>query len=74
MRLYCLVYKTLRQAKRDQLVHWIIYVCIIELLGHCLGMSAKEEIRLYSFGKELISCLSSANVREFHEIHRARIY
>ena len=60
---------------------------IIKLLGLCKGgnlyihiwawfgylICSRREIRLYLFGKELISCLSSANVRAFHK-NADRIY
>ena len=54
---------------------------IIELFGHCKGgnfkihiwawlgysIGSRRENMFYLFGKELINCLSSANVRAFHE-------
>ena len=60
---------------------------IIELLGHCKGSNfnihiwawlgyficSRREIKFYLFGKELLSCLSRANLRAFHE-NRDRIY
>ena len=58
---------------------------IIELLGHCKGgnfnilvwfsffICSRREIGFYLFGKELISCLSRANVHAFNE-NPDRIY
>ena len=54
---------------------------IIGLFGYCKGgnfnihisvwfgyfICSRREIRFYLFGKELIRCLSRANVRAFHE-------
>ena len=66
----------------------MVYVCsIIEILGHCQGSNfniqswarfgyficSRSENRFYLFGKELISGLSRANVRAFHE-NPDRIY
>ena len=53
----------------------------IKLLGHCKGgnfnihiwawfssfICSRKEIRFYLFGKELLSCLSSADMHAFHE-------
>ena len=60
---------------------------IIELLDHCNGgnfnihiwalfgdfICPRREIRFYQIGKELISCLSCANMRAFNE-NPDRIY
>ena len=67
--------------------HFDNAMCIIEPLGHCKGgnfnihiwawfgysICPGRKIRFYVFGKELISCLSPANVRAFHE-NPDRIY
>ena len=58
-----------------------LQLSIIELLGHCKGgnfnihiwawfscfICSRWEIRFCLFGKELLSCLSGANVHAFHE-------
>ena len=55
--------------------------CINRLFAYCKGgnfnihiwawfgysICSRREIRFYVYGKELISCLSPANVRDFHE-------